>query len=150
MPALAPPHPPASSPLRQFSTFFESERRGVSFNYLPQRGRNEDFCFFTLPLEIPDKAKLLPPGNSSKLCFHGNFTSFHGNFTSFLTNLWTFYMLFLWYSWKFHILKLLYPPPVWFFSGIAQYPKNMEQKKGEEKKRFWKGGGECWVKVWVP
>ena len=50
-------------------------------------------------------------------------------------------MLFLWYPWKFDILRLPSPLPVWFFSGIAQYPKNMEQKKREEKKRFWNGWG---------
>ena len=69
------------------------------------------FHFFTLPLEIPDKAKLNP------WKFHIIFSlfthKFHplrflltpaGNSTD---------MVFLWYPWKFHILN---PPPLfWFF-----------------------------------
>ena len=47
------------------------------------------------PLEIP----------------HDFFLVTHGNSTSFLNNSSKFKMLFLWHSWKFHILN----PPVWFF-----------------------------------
>ena len=77
------------------------------------------FCKFVWhPLEIP-KSKTKTHGNSALV-----FLEHPGISTSFLIDPWNFHMFFLQDPQKFHVLNPL-PPPVWIFSGIAQWQKNL-------------------------
>ena len=91
------------------------------------------FRLVTLPLEVPDKMKLIP-GNSTKLCYtHWNFQGqkprpmeiSHDffwitwvNSTSFCIDATNFHILFIQYPWKFHVLNL----PVWILFWNSPTP----------------------------
>ena len=90
-------------------------------------------CFLLYPWKFQTKQSF-SPRNSTKLCYTTQkfkglkprpleivdnfFLIILGNFTSLLIKPWKFYLLFLQYLWKVHILNCR--PSCLFFSGITQ------------------------------
>ena len=75
----------------------KNPNRGVkSIPFYPPLGI---FKFVTLPQEIPEKTGFHP------WAFHYFFLHTRRNSTSFLIDAWNFYMFFLHYPWKFHVLN---------------------------------------------
>ena len=111
---------------------FQKKKQGELRIYFSENHPGISFFFFTLLLRIPDKTKLNPlmfhkilldpleiprPKAKTWEILNYFFLVTLGNSTSFLIKPWKFHMLFLWYSWKFHIMG----PPICTFSGIAHF-----------------------------
>ena len=93
----------------------------------------EDFRFVTLPLEIPEKTSFhleiqqncvtslrnSKVKNQNPWKFHMSFyLNTHGKSASFSIDPWNFYILFLQYPWKFHVLNptclvFFWNSPIW-------------------------------------